>query len=63
MKPETVKAVLNVRYLAKPGVTFFDFGAQDLSHDLFIQKHPGFETLDDCRAFVKKSLEGKNVHF
>ena len=63
MKIETVKGVLNVRYLAKPGVTFFDCGGQDLRHDIMIQKHPGFESIGDCRAFVKKSLQGKKVHF
>ncbi len=63
MKIETVKGVLNVRYLAKPGVTFFDFGSHDLRHDLMIQKHPGFESIDDCREFVKKALQGKKVHF
>lgn len=62
-KLETLKGVLNVRYLAKPGVDFFDFGGQDLSHDLAIQKHPGFETLDECRKFVKNALQGKDVHF
>jgi hypothetical protein len=54
---------LLARYLAKPGIDFFDFGGQDLSHDLAIQKHPGFETLDDCRKFVKNALQGKDVHF
>ena len=63
LKLETVKGVLNARFLAKPGVTFFDFGGQDLRHDLMLQKHPGFESVDDCRAFVKKALQGKNVHF
>ncbi len=62
-KLETLKAVLHVRYLAKPGVDFFDFGAQDLRHDLMLQKHPGFETVDDCRKFVKNALRGIDVHF
>ncbi|MHC4559606.1 MAG: aldolase/citrate lyase family protein [Planctomycetota bacterium] len=62
-KIETVKGVLNVRYLAKPGIDFFDFGGQDLSHDLMILKHPGFETIEDCRKFVKMALQGKDVHF
>jgi 2-keto-3-deoxy-L-rhamnonate aldolase RhmA len=63
LKLETVKGVLTARYLAKPGVTFFDFGGQDLRHDLMLRKHPGFESVDDCRAFVKKALQGKKVHF
>lgn len=62
-KLETVKGVLNVRYLAKPGIDFFDFGAHDLSHDIMIQKHPGFETIEDCRKFVEMALQGKDVHF
>ena len=62
-KLETVKAVLNVRYLAQPGIDFLDFGAHDLSHDLMIQKHPGFETIEDCQNWVDKALEGKDVRF
>lgn len=62
-KLETVKGVLIARYLAKPGIDFFDFGGQDLRHDLMIQKHPGFETVEDCRTWVRKALEGKDVHF
>ncbi len=62
-KLETIKGVLNVRYLAKPGIDFFDFGAHVLSHDIMLQKHPGFESLSDCRAFVKKALQGKDVKF
>lgn len=62
-KLETVKGVLLARYLAKPGVVFMDFGGQDLRHDLEIRKHPGFETVEDCRKFVIRVLEGKDVHF
>ena len=62
-KLETLKGVLNVRYLAQPGIDFFDFGGQDLSHDLMLQKHPGFETLEDCRKFVKNAIQDKDVHF
>jgi len=62
-KLETLKGVLNARYLAKPGIDFFDFGGQDLTHDLMLQKHPGFETLEDCRKFVETALQGKDVHF
>jgi len=63
MKLETVKGALLARYLAKPGVTFLDFGGQDLQHDLELQQHPGFVTVDDSRKFVKSSLKGAGVHF
>jgi len=62
-KLETVKGVLHVRYLAKPGIDFFDFGPQDLRHDIMLQQHPGFESIADCRKFVEMALQGKDVHF
>ena len=62
-KLETVKGVLNVRYLAKPGIDFFDFGGQDLRHDIMLQRHPGFESIADCHEFVEMVLQGKDVHF
>jgi hypothetical protein len=49
--------------LAKPGIAFVDFGSQDLGHDLLVQKHPGFETIDDCLDFVKNALQGTGVRF
>ena len=58
-----MKGDLNARYLAKPGIDFFDFGGQDLKHDIMIQQHPGFESIEDCREFVKMALQGKDVHF
>ena len=63
IKLETVKGVLLARYLAKPGIDFMDFGGQDLSHDLQIQKHPGFNSLEDCRKFVENALKGTNTVF
>ena len=62
-KLETVKGVLNVRYLAKPGIDFFDFGGQDLRHDIMLQRHPCFESIADCHEFVEMALQGKDVHF
>ena len=62
-KRETGKGVLNVRYLAKPGIDFFDFGGQDLRHDIMLQRHPGFESIADCHEFVEMALQGKDVHF
>ena len=63
IKLETVKGVLLARYLAKPGIDFMDFGGQDLGHDISIRKHPGFETLEDCRKFVEKALRGTDTVF
>jgi len=63
IKLETVKGVLLARYLAKPGIDFMDFGGQDLGHDISIQKHPGFESLEDCRKFVENALEGTDTAF
>jgi 2-keto-3-deoxy-L-rhamnonate aldolase RhmA len=63
IKLETVKGVLLSRYLAQPGIDFMDFGGQDLGHDLKMQQHPLFNSLDDCRDFVEKSLEGTGVNF
>jgi hypothetical protein len=40
-----------------------DFGGQDLGHDLMIQQHPLFKTIDDCRDFVEKSLVGTGMYF
>ena len=62
-KIETLKGVLNTRYLAKPGIDYVDFGGQDLGHNLAIQKPPGFATIDDCRDFVKNALQGTGVRF
>ena len=50
-------------YLAKPGVDYFDFGGQDLGHDLAIQQHPGFETVAACKDFVTHAPQGTGVSF
>ena len=62
-KLETLKGVLHARYLAKPGVDYFDFGGQDLGHDLAIQQHPGFETVAACKDFVTHAPQGTGVSF
>lgn len=58
---ESVKAVTNVRKLAKPGVDMFVFGAMDLSFDL--EKHPEspFESVEDCCRHVVEQLKGIDV--
>jgi len=63
IKLETVKGVLISRYLAKPGIDFMDFGGQVLGYDIAIQKHPLFNSLEDCRKFVEESLKGTEVYF
>jgi 4-hydroxy-2-oxoheptanedioate aldolase len=60
-KIESIKAVLNVRALAKPGIDYVDFGPADLSFDLECNPHPYLKTLQDCREHVRKELEGSHV--
>jgi len=60
-KIESIQAVLNIRALAKPGVDYVDFGPADLAFDLETRQHPHLKTVEDCRAFVIKELEGTNV--
>lgn len=40
-----------------------DLGGQDLEYDINIQKHPLFESIEDCREFVENSLAGSGVYF
>lgn len=60
-KIESIKAVLNVHALAKPGIDYVDFGPADLQFDLETKSHPWLKTIEDCRAFVEKELEGGHV--
>ena len=60
-KIESIKAVLNIRDLAKPGIDYVDFGPSDLSFDLETKGHPHLKSVDDCRAFVISELEGTGV--
>lgn len=62
-KVESIKSVLNIRSLVKPGITYIDFGPSDLSFDLECNPHPHLKTIQDCREYVKKELEGVNVRF
>jgi len=58
---ESVKAVTNVRKLAKPGVDMFVFGAMDLSFDL--EKHPEspFESVEHCCQHVVEQVSDIDV--
>lgn len=60
-KIESLKSVLNIRSLVKPGITFVDYGPSDLAFDIETRDHPTFKTMDDCREFVRRELEGVNV--
>jgi len=61
IKIESIKAVINVRELAKPGVDYLDFGGQDLLFDLESKQHPHLKTIQDCVEHVKKELEGSHI--
>jgi 4-hydroxy-2-oxoheptanedioate aldolase len=61
IKIESVKAVLNVSQLAKPGLTYLDFGPADLAFSLEQSAHPLLKTLEDCKAFVQQELAGSHV--
>ena len=60
-KIESIKAVLSVRALAKPGIDYVDYGPEDLKFDLETKAHPWLKTIEDCRAFVERELEGSHV--
>jgi len=44
IKIESIKAVINVRELAKPRIDYLDFGPQDLLFDLETKQHPHLKT-------------------
>lgn len=60
-KVESLKSVLNIRSLVKPGITYIDFGPSDLMFDIETHDHPYLKSVDDCREFVLKELEDVNV--
>ena len=62
-KVESLKSVLNIRTLVKPGITYIDFGPADLMFDIETKNHPFLKSIDDCREFIQKELEGVNVRF
>ena len=62
-KVESLKSVLNIRTLVKPGITYIDFGPADLMFDIETQDHPSLKSIDDCREFIQKELKGVAVRF
>ena len=60
-KVESLKSVLNIRTLVKPGITYIDFGPADLMFDMESQDHPYLKSVSDCREFISKELEDVNV--
>jgi 4-hydroxy-2-oxoheptanedioate aldolase len=62
-KVESLKSVLNIRSLVKPGITYIDFGPSDLMFDIETRNHPYLKSVSDCREFILKELEGVNVRF
>ena len=53
--------MLNARALAQPGVDYIDFGPEDFGFDMETNLHPHLKSLDDCKAYVRKELEGIDV--
>lgn len=62
-KVESIKSVLNIRSLVKPGITYIDFGPADLMFDIESRNHPTLKSIDDCRVFIEQELEDVNVRF
>jgi hypothetical protein len=60
---ESLKSVLNIRTLVKPGIIYIDFGPADLLFDIEIHNHPSLKLIEDCREFMQKELEGVKVRF
>ncbi len=58
---ESIEAVTRAHLLARPGVDCLSFGPIDLTFN--IKAHPNhvLQTVDDCVAYVAKSLEGTGV--
>ena len=62
-KVESLKSVLNIRALVKPGIAYIDFGPADLMFDIESKDHPFLKSIDDCREFIQKALKGVSVRF
>lgn len=60
-KVESLKSVLNIRTLVKPGITYIDFGPADPMFDIETNNHPLLKSVEACREFMQKELEGVNV--
>ncbi len=58
---ETLRAALNVRNIAKPGVDFISWGPGDMGFDIERHFNSPFKTLDEVHAFVIEQLKGFDV--
>ena len=58
---ETIRAVTNVRKLAKPGVDCLTWGPADLSFDLEAHPEHPFKSVDDCVRHALKQLQGADA--
>ncbi len=61
LQVESVEAVTHGHLLAKPGVDALSFGPTDLSVSLKAHPTHWLKTVDDCVAYLCKSLEGTGV--
>ena len=61
LQMESVRAVTNVRKLAKPGVDCLTWGPNDLLFDLEAYPEHPFKTVDDCVRHALKQLQGADA--
>ena len=61
MQIETLRAVTNIRQLAKPGVTCLTWGPADLNFDIEAHPHHPLQTGDDCVRHALEQLEGTDT--
>ena len=61
MQIESVEAVTRAHILAKPGVDCLSFGPTDLMFSLKGHPNHHLKTVDDCVAYVARSLEGTGI--
>jgi hypothetical protein len=55
IKIESIKAVISVRELVKPGIDYLDFGGQDS------KQHPHLKTIQDCIGHVNGELKDSHI--
>ena len=58
---ETIRAVTNVRKLAKPGVDCLTWGPNDLTYDIEAHPEHPFRSVDDCVRHALKQLQGADA--
>ncbi len=61
LQMESVRAVTNVRRLAKPGVDCLTWGPNDLLYDLEAHPEHPFKSVDDCVRHALKQLQGADT--